>query len=106
MDKIYTSNEIIAKLLPVFKAHPIEKALLFGSYAKGNPRGLSDIDIMIDSKGRIRGLDFFGVLEDITTALDVPVDLVEASQIVDGSRVQREINETGITIYERAPRAR
>ncbi len=102
MEKVYTKNEIKAKLLPIFSDHPIEKAILFGSYAKGNQTGLSDIDIVIDSKGRVRGIDFFGILEEIVEILDIPVDLIEASQIIEGSRVQHEINETGIIIYERA----
>lgn len=101
MQRVYTTDEIKSKLLPVFKAAPIEKAILFGSYAKGNQTRFSDIDIVIDSKGKIRGIDFFGVLEDIVEALDVPVDLIEASQIIDGSRVEREIQETGIILYER-----
>jgi len=41
------------------------------------------------------------VLEDIAEALDVPVDVIEASQIIDGGRVQREIQKTGIVIYEK-----
>ena len=60
------------------------------------------MDILIDSEGKIRGIDFFGVLEDIKEALSVPVDLIEASQIIDGGLAQREILETGIVIYERA----
>ncbi|SDZ12655.1 Predicted nucleotidyltransferase [Proteiniborus ethanoligenes] len=102
MGKIYTKNEIRRKLLPVFSKHPIEKAILFGSYARGNPTHLSDIDILIDSKGKIRGIDFYGVLDNIVEVLDIPVDLIEASQIIEGSRVQNEIKETGIIIYERA----
>lgn len=101
MEKVYTTDEIKAKLLPIFKAFPIYKAILFGSYAKGNPTQLSDIDIIIDSKGKIRGIDFFGVLEDITEALDIPVDLIEVSQIIDGCRMQQEIAKTGVVIYER-----
>ena len=99
---VYTTNEIKEKLLPIFQSIPIEKAILFGSYAKGTPTQSSDIDIVIDSKGRIRGIDFFGVLEDITETLKIPVDLIEASQIIDGSRVQHEIAETGVIIYERS----
>lgn len=101
MKRAYTVNEITEKLLPVFNSIPIERAILFGSYAKGNPTQTSDIDILIDSKGKIRGIDFFGVLEELTEILRVPVDLIEASQIIDGGRVQREIAETGIVIYER-----
>ncbi|HHX50505.1 MAG TPA: nucleotidyltransferase domain-containing protein, partial [Clostridia bacterium] len=48
MGKVYTTNEIKSKLLPVFSAVPVEKAILFGSYAKGNPTRSSDIDIVID----------------------------------------------------------
>ena len=74
MDKIYTTNEIKTKLLPIFNAIPVEKAILFGSYARGTPSMKSDIDILIDSKGKIRGIDFFGVLEDITVCLDKRID--------------------------------
>ena len=102
MKMIYTTSEIREKLLPIFTSSPVEKAILFGSYAKGNPTRSSDVDILIDSNGKIKGIDFFGVLEDITEALSVPVDLIEASQIIDGSRTQLEIAETGVVIYERA----
>jgi len=102
MNGVYSVNQIAEKLFPIFGKMPVEKAILFGSYAKGTPKANSDIDIVIDSKGMITGIDFFGVLEDITEALNVPVDLIEASQIIDGGRVQREIMETGIAIYDRA----
>ena len=102
MERIYTTSEIKEKLFPIFSAIPVERAVLFGSYAKGNPTQVSDIDILIDSNGKIRGIDFFGVLEDITEALNIPVDLIEASQVIDGGRAQREISETGVVIYERA----
>ena len=101
MDKIYTTNEIKEKLLPIFNENPISKAILFGSYAKGNPKPSSDIDILIDSKGKIKGIDFFGVLDSVAEALKVPVDLIEASQVSSGSKAEKEIKETGIVIYER-----
>ena len=101
MEGVYTANEIKEKLEPIFKAAPIEKAILFGSYAKGLQTPSSDVDIVIDSRGKIRGIDFFGVLEDITEALSVQVDLIEASQIVEGGRAQYEIAKTGVVIYER-----
>ena len=101
MDAIYTPTEIKEKLYPIFDATPIIRAILFGSYAKGNPSQLSDIDILIDSGGEIRGIEFFGVLEDITEILRVPVDLIDMSQLIDGGRIQHEIEETGVVIYER-----
>jgi len=59
-------SEITERLLPIFDKIPVEKAILFGSYAKGAPKPHSNIDIVIHSKGRITGIDFFGVLEDVT----------------------------------------
>jgi predicted nucleotidyltransferase len=99
---LYSINEIKEKLHPVFELNLIERAVLFGSYAKGTPSPSSDVDILIDSNGKIRGIDFFGVLGDITDALNMPVDLIEASQIIDGGKIQSEIAKTGVLIYERA----
>ena len=101
MRKIYTTDEIIDLLMPIFTSNPIDRVILFGSYAKGNPTQSSDIDILIDSNGKVTGIDFFGILEDITEVLDVPVDMLEASQIINGSLVQLEIEKTGVVIYEK-----
>jgi len=102
MDAKYTTAEIKKMLHPIFSTSPVEKAILFGSYATGNPSKLSDVDILIDSRGKLKGIDFFGVLEDITETLKIPIDLIESSQIIDGGRIQHEIAETGVVIYERA----
>ena len=102
MSALYNLEEIREKLRPIFEAAPIYKAILFGSYAKGTAMAKSDIDIVIDSRGEIRGLDFFGVLEDVSQAFHVPVDLIEASQIIEGGRTHDEITKTGVVIYERA----
>ena len=101
MEKKYTINEIRDMLHPVFQSQPIFNAILFGSYAKGNATPLSDVDILIDSKGKIRGIDFYGIFDEITSALRVPVDLIEASQVVEGGKIQLEIAESGVSIYER-----
>ena len=58
MKHIYTIDEIKEKLNPVFQSLPIETAFIFGSYAKGAAAEGSDIDILIDSKGSIKGIDF------------------------------------------------
>jgi len=101
MSKIYSLSEIQEKLLPVFRALPIERAILFGSYAKGEAHEKSDVDILIDSKGQIRGIDFFGVIADIEDALSIDVDLFDTTHLIEGGRVQQEINNTGVLIYER-----
>jgi predicted nucleotidyltransferase len=93
-------SDIKQRLEPVFRAAPVERAILFGSYARGEQTPSSDVDIVIDGKGVIRGIDFFGILEELREALDRPIDLIEASEIVEGGQVQREIEKTGVLIYE------
>ena len=102
MNNIYTIKQLQNLLLPIFAREPIYKAVLFGSYANGLATEKSDIDIVIDSQGKIRGIDFFGILEDVTSVLNKPVDLIEMSQVIEGGRVQKEILEKGIVIYEKA----
>ena len=84
-------------LIPVFGRYNVKKAILFGSYAKGTANERRDIDIYIDSG--LRGLKFFGLLEDVTNALNMQVDLIDSSQVEAESRVLSEINSTGILIY-------
>ncbi len=92
-------EKIQISLMPVFKAHNVRKAILFGSYAKGTERANSDIDIFVDSG--LKGLKFYGLLEDVATSLEKPVDLIDSSQVKQDSKVFQEINDTGIVIYER-----
>lgn len=95
--KVYTIDEIKQKLTPVFKKHNVKKAVLFGSYAKGIADGKSDIDIMVESN--LRGLAFYGSLEDVVVAIGKSVDLLERRQITEPSKIQQEIKNTGVVIY-------
>ena len=45
--KIYTFEEIKSITTPIFQKYNIKKAYLFGSYARGEAKSDSDIDIMI-----------------------------------------------------------
>ena len=47
----------------------------------------------------LRGLAFFGLLESVVTALDVPVDMIDVMQLERGSLIDREIRKSGVQIY-------
>ena len=96
-DTIYTNAEIKNRLEPIFRDYGVKRAVLFGSYSKGTANSRSDIDIYVDSG--LRGLRFYGLLEDVSCSLDKPVDLIDACQVKAGSRVLDEINKTGVLIY-------
>lgn len=88
------------KTRPIFRQYPVNKAILFGSYAKGEASVNSDVDIYIDTKGKLKGLNFVGLLEILVDALGVDVDLIDKSHIDPNSSIIREIEEGGIIIYE------
>lgn len=95
--QVYTVADIKDKLMPVFKKYNIKKAILFGSYAKGVARVNSDVDIMVESD--LRGLAFYGLLEDVVNVIGKSVDLLDKRQIINSSKIQKEISSTGVTIY-------
>ena len=66
----------------ISKHYNIKEVYIFGSYAKNNPTKNSDIDILIDSKGKIRGLKFFAMVDKIREKLDKEVDVIEKLEIV------------------------
>lgn len=99
MQKVYSIHEIENILHPVFVGFGVRRAVLFGSYAKGQATPRSDVDILVDSG--LRGLAFFGLLEGVASILSVPVDLIDVSQVERGSPIEMEIQQTGVPIYER-----
>lgn len=96
-EEIYTPLQIQTILQPVFANYKIKKAILFGSYAKGMAQKHSDVDILVDSG--LRGLSFFGLLEDVVTSLGKNVDLLDMSQLSSDSLVGEEIKKSGVVIY-------
>ena len=94
-----TSEDIIKILKPVFEKNKTKKAILFGSYAKGTQCEYSDLDILVDSG--LHGLDFFGLLEDVCSAVEMPVDLIDIYQL-SNNKLLKEAENHGIIIYELA----
>ena len=97
MNKIYTLPEIQSLLTPVFTRQGVRRAILFGSYAKGDATERSDVDILVDSG--LRGLAFYGLLESVVSALKMPVDLIDVTQVEKNSPVDHEIRKSGVPIF-------
>lgn len=97
IDMVYTVDDIGRILNPVFTSHKVRKAVLFGSYVKGEATENSDVDSLVDSG--LSGFAFFGLLEDIVTSLGKDVDLIDTSQIISNSKIDHEIEKNGVVIY-------
>ncbi len=99
--KIYTLEDIKKMLNEVLMYTEVEKAILFGSYAKNKPTEQSDIDIIIDSNGKIKGLKYFAIIDMIKEKFNKDVDVIEKTEIDKNSKIEKEIERTGIVVYEK-----
>lgn len=63
-----------------FRARPVLKAYLFGSYVRGEADGRSDIDILVDlDYSQKIGLQFVQMKIDLEKLLNANVDLVSSN---------------------------
>lgn len=92
-------SDIQSALLPVFSYYGITRAVLFGSFVKGTATEHSDLDLLVDSS--LRGLKFVGFMEAVRQAVKMPVDVFDVKHIDKGSKIDREICSSGVTIYEK-----
>ena len=88
------------KIAEYFKTQPVLKAWLFGSYARGEQRPDSDVDILValDYDQPI-GLRFFGMYEDLKSILERNIDLVSDRTLASFARESADHDK--ILIYER-----
>ena len=74
--KIYTINEISKIAKPVFEKYNIEKAYIFGSYARGEATKNSDIDIMTVGE-KNNSETYGGLFEDLKEVLNKEIDIIK-----------------------------
>ena len=88
---------IIRKCSEIFDKYKINFCYLFGSYAKGKAKDDSDVDLLISTE--IKGLKFFGLVEELRNSLQKKVDVIEVAGLKDNVELLEEILKDGIKIY-------
>ncbi len=73
-------KDIKSKIIPLLKKNKVKKAGIFGSYAKGEQKKNSDIDILIELPKGI-GLGFVRIALELEDKLGRKVDLVTYKSI-------------------------
>lgn len=94
---ILEMSDIIEMCSAIFQKHDVNYCYLFGSYAKGKATPVSDIDLLISAD--IKGLMFYGLVEEIRTALHKRVDVLDVNQLKDNIELVNEILKDGVKIY-------
>ena len=69
-------NRITKIIVPILKKNGVVKAGIFGSYARGEAKKSSDIDVLIKFKGRKSLLDLVGVERELEEKTKKKVDVV------------------------------
>lgn len=67
---------IKVKILAILKAQGVEKAAIFGSFAKGTAKKGSDLDLLVKLNSKKTLLDLIGLKLDLEKKLDRKVDVV------------------------------
>ena len=99
MNRTYTIEEIKAIAVPVAKRYGLEKVALFGSYAKGEPKVTSDIDLII-KKGDLKGyFAFCGLVNDLEELFGSHVDVL-TYEALENSLIKDGVKDE-VIIYER-----
>ena len=94
-------EQMIQTIRDYLATQPVQRAWLFGSYARGEEREDSDVDILVvlDHSQPV-GLKFFGMYEDLKELLGRNVDLVVDRTLAPFAR--ESVDRDNILIYERA----
>ena len=85
-------GEVFSTMYPEVKA-----AYLFGSYARGEATGKSDIDILVVCPAM--GMKFYGMVADLEERLHKQVDLHTHRQLIRNEVFAEEVLKEGIKIY-------
>jgi predicted nucleotidyltransferase len=93
-------DEIKSYITPVVKKYPIEKVILFGSYARGDASDTSDIDLVVESGGKMKNRKIFALGGDILSVLPVRADVYDILEIKSPSPMYENIQKEGIVIYD------
>ncbi len=95
------TDRLLELITAYFATQPVLKAWLFGSYARGEQRADSDVDILVAlDKSLPIGLKFFGMWNDLEELLGRNVDLVSEGALLPFAQETAERDK--ILIYERA----
>lgn len=102
MANIPDVSEIKERLTPLFVRYkPVRRVVLFGSFARGQAREKSDVDLVVESHEELLGLPLFGLAGDAGDTLKRRVDLLEACEVIPNTPLDESIKREGVVIYER-----
>jgi uncharacterized protein len=95
------NRAIVNRLSKYFASQPIEKAWIFGSYARSEETKKSDIDILVNfsPESKVTLFKYIHIINDLQALTGKKIDLVEDGQLKQFAKSSAENDK--ILIYER-----
>ena len=105
--RIYTIEELARLIIPILMKYGVDKAYVFGSYARGEATSNSDIDLLI-KRGDIKTLfKLGGLYYELEKILNKSIDVVTEETFTEqptdelGEEFYEEILKDRRLVYER-----
>ena len=97
---ILTTEHIKQVITDYFKAKPVKKVWLFGSYARGEADEVSDVDLLLDLDLNAKiGIEFYSWFRELAEILNKKTDLVCSGS--ESKYIKPFIDNDKLIIYER-----
>jgi hypothetical protein len=95
-NKISSYKNVLAGF---FKDQPVKRAYLFGSFARGENKSESDLDVLVELEPGIGLFKFISIQNQLEIALNIHIDLVSANGL--SSKIKPYIDSEKILVYEK-----
>lgn len=105
-DEALSIDSIRLMILPVVLKYGIERATLFGSYARGEAKEDSDVDFLIECNGIDTMTEYLSLTDDLKTAIGKNVDIVmydalQTDRSRAAKRLWQNIEKDKVIVYEK-----
>ena len=98
---MYSEQELINKLIPIFEQYPIKRAALFGSYARGEQTSESDLDLLLDYEFSSELPDFLDFWDELDRVMGIKSDVLTLCSLdTTPKRFRERILREARYIYE------
>jgi len=87
---------------PIAEKYPVEKIILFGSYARGDANENSDVDLVVDSAGKLHNRKIFALGGELLSVFPVRVDVYDILELNELSPLYKKMTNEGVVVYETA----
>jgi predicted nucleotidyltransferase len=74
-------ENLFKNIISLIKKHGAKKIAVFGSYARGEAKPKSDIDILVEFSERKSLLELVGIEQELSDTLGIKVDLLTEKSI-------------------------